>query len=159
MTDERRILLVDDDPNDVELILAAFEEHDLDSRVDVVRDGGEALAYLRREGAFADRPTGNPAVVLLDLKMPRLGGLDFLRDLRRESGFAGVPVVVLTSSKEPRDVEECYRTGVNAYVVKPVAFDRLVRAVATLGLFWAVINETPSAPVSRPSASARGETP
>lgn len=144
-----RILLVEDDPNDIELTLTALGEHGLVNEVVVARDGVEALDYLRRRGQFATRPAGNPVVILLDLKMPRLGGLEVLRELQSDEEMRLVPVVVLTSSRESRDLEESYRLGVNAYVVKPVRFHEFVDAVKRIGVFWALLNEPPSGSVKR----------
>jgi CheY-like chemotaxis protein len=136
-------LLAEDDPNDVELTLEAMAEHNLANRVVVVHDGVEALAYLRREGAFSEREPGDPAVVLLDIKMPRMGGLEVLREIRADPALKRLPVVILTSSREERDIVTSYDLGVNAYVVKPVAFDSFINAVKQLGVFWALINERP----------------
>ncbi len=146
------ILLVEDDPGDVELTLAALGDHGLANQIVVARDGVEALDYLHRRGRFAGRAGGNPVVVLLDLKMPRLGGTEVLRDMRADEGLGRVPVVVLTSSREFRDLEECYRLGVNAYVVKPVRFREFAEAVNQVGVFWALINEAPPAGVGSPGA-------
>lgn len=143
MTDLKRILLAEDDPNDVELTLAALGEHHLANEVVVVNDGVEALDYLNRRGAFARRPVGHPAVVLLDIKMPKLDGLEVLRRMRADETLRAVPVVMLTSSREERDLVESYRLGVNAYVVKPVDFREFIDAVKSLGLFWAVVNQPP----------------
>jgi len=138
-----RILLAEDDPKDVELTLEALREYSLANDIAVARDGVEALDYLHRRGAFAGRAPGHPVVVLLDLKMPRLGGIEVLRELRADEDLRLVPVVVLTSSRESRDLEECYRLGVNAYVVKPVQFHAFVDAVKQTGVFWALLNEPP----------------
>lgn len=143
MTDIRRILLVEDDPRDIELTLAALEENNLANEVVVVRDGEQALNYLHRRGDFALRAEGNPVVVLLDLKMPKMNGLEVLRAMKSDPTLKQVPVVVLTSSRESSDLEECYQQGVNAYVVKPVQFDEFVKSVQELGVFWALINEPP----------------
>jgi CheY-like chemotaxis protein len=137
----RRILLVEDNPNDIELTLAALEEHRLTNEVVVTRDGGEALDYLFERGAYAGRPGGHPAFVLLDLKMPRVDGLEVLRQMKGDPRLRTIPVVMLTSSREERDLVESYRVGVNAYVVKPVDFHEFVEAVKQLGAFWAIINE------------------
>ncbi len=139
----KRILLAEDSPRDVELTLSALNEHHLANQVVVVRDGVETMQYLRRQDAFANRPEGNPVVILLDIKMPRWNGLDVLREIRSDPQLKLIPVVVLTSSREEPDLVECYRLGVNAYVVKPVTFTEFVDAVKELGLFWAVINEPP----------------
>jgi CheY-like chemotaxis protein len=138
-----RILLAEDSAADVELTLAALAEHNLANEVVVVRDGAEALDYLLRRGAYKDRTNGLPAVVLLDLKMPKLDGLEVLRTLKGHPELRHVPVVMLTSSREEQDLVESYRLGVNAYVVKPVDFSQFQEAVKQLGMFWAVINEPP----------------
>jgi CheY-like chemotaxis protein len=137
------ILLVEDNPNDLELTLIALEKSQLANEVIVVRDGAEALDYLFQRGQYAARPAGNPAVVLLDLKLPKVDGLEVLKTIREEAGLRSVPVVMLTSSKEEQDLLRSYELGVNAYVVKPVDFARVRRAIADLGMFWAVLNEPP----------------
>lgn len=137
------ILLVEDNPNDLELTLIALAKSQLANEVVVVRDGAEALDYLHRRGEFAERPVGNPAVILLDLKLPKVDGLEVLKEIRDTEGLKSVPVVMLTSSKEEQDVVRSYELGVNAYVVKPVDFAEFVRAIADLGIFWAVLNEPP----------------
>jgi len=139
----KRILLAEDDPRDMELTLAALGEHHLANEVVVTRDGQEALDYLHRRGAFAGRPEGDPAVVMLDLKMPKVDGIDVLRTMKGDARLQPIPVVVLTSSRESRDLEECYRLGANAYVVKPVHFPEFMNAVKQLGLFWGLVNEPP----------------
>jgi len=139
----KRILLAEDNDNDLDLTLTALGEHNLANEVVVVRDGAEAWNFLCHEGAFASRNGGNPAVILLDLKMPKVDGLELLRRMRGDARFRTVPVVVLTSSREESDIVESYRLGVNAFVVKPVAFDQFIAAVKNLGLFWAVLNEPP----------------
>jgi CheY-like chemotaxis protein len=141
--DLKRILLAEDDPKDVELTLSALQEHNLANEVVAARDGAEALDYLQRRGAFADRPQGNPAVVLLDLKMPKIDGIEVLRQMKADPVLKTIPVVVLTSSREEKDLETCYDLGVNAYVVKPVQFADFIKAVKELGVFWALINEPP----------------
>ncbi|MBV8353340.1 MAG: response regulator [Verrucomicrobia bacterium] len=138
-----RILLVEDDPKDVELTLTALEEYNLANEVVVTRDGEEALDYLYRRGSFATRSNGNPAVLLLDLKLPKVDGLEVLQQVKSDSKLRLVPVVVLTSSREERDMVASYRLGVNAYVVKPVDFHEFVNAIKELGVFWAIINEPP----------------
>jgi CheY-like chemotaxis protein len=145
----KRILLADDSSKDVELTLAALDEHHLANEVVVVRDGAEAWDYLQRQGKFAALPAANPGVVLLDLKMPKMDGLEVLRKMRADERFATIPVVMLTSSREERDVIESYALGVNAYVVKPVAFQEFIDAVKSLGLFWAVVNEPPPGSLKR----------
>jgi CheY-like chemotaxis protein len=139
----KRILLVEDDPQDVELTLTALGEYNLANEIVVARDGVEALDYLYRRGTFAQRPEGNPVVILLDLKMPRVGGIQVLRQLKADGQLRLIPVVVLTSSGESRDLEACYRLGVNAYVVKPVRFVEFVEAVKQIGVFWLLTNEPP----------------
>lgn len=138
-----RILLADDDPNDVELSLIALADYHVANEVVVVGDGEEALDYLYRRGDHKTRPEGNPMVLLLDLKMPKIDGLEVLRVIKTDEQFKTMPVVVLTSSREERDLAESYQLGVNAYVVKPVDFHEFVNAVKQLGVFWAVINEPP----------------
>ena len=137
------ILLVEDDPRDLELTLLALERSQLANEVVVLRDGAQALEYLRREGEFAERDTGNPAVILLDLKLPKVNGLEVLEAVRGNPALRAVPVVMLTSSQEETDLVRSYELGVNAYVVKPVEFKMFVSAIADLGIFWAVLNEPP----------------
>jgi CheY-like chemotaxis protein len=139
----KSILLAEDSPHDVELTLAAFQEHNILNNVVVVRDGEEALDYLFCRGQFAGRETGNPALVLLDLKMPKVDGLEALAAIKADERLRTVPVVMLTSSREECDLVRSYSLGVNAYVVKPVDFQEFVEAVKEIGVFWAVINETP----------------
>ncbi len=139
----KRILLAEDDPKDVELTVGALADYNLANEVVVARDGVEALDYVYRRGVFADRPPGNPVVILLDLKMPRLDGLQVLRQLKADEATRLIPIVILTSSREDRDLEECYTFGVNAYVVKPVRFTEFVEVVKGIGVFWALINEPP----------------
>ena len=143
MTELKRILLVEDNEQDVELTLAALAEHRLANEVVVTRDGVEAMEYLARQGPFALRAPGLPAVVLLDLKMPRMDGLEVLRRVKGNPELKAVPVVMLTSSREERDLVESYALGVNAYVVKPVDFSQFLDAVKQVGMFWAVINQPP----------------
>jgi CheY-like chemotaxis protein len=137
------ILLVEDNPHDLELTLIALERSQLANEVIVVRDGAEALDYLHARGAYAAREQGNPAVVLLDLKLPKVDGLEVLADIRNQAMLKSIPVVMLTSSREEQDLIRSYELGVNAYVVKPVDFKEFVRAIADLGIFWAVLNEPP----------------
>jgi len=143
MDNLKRILLAEDNRNDVELTLEALAEHNLANEVIVVSDGAEALDYLYRRGKFRSRAAGHPAVVLLDLKMPKVDGLEVLRVIKADPDLKTIPTVVLTSSREETDLVESYRLGVNAYVVKPVAFQQFVEAVKQLGVFWALINEPP----------------
>lgn len=149
MYDLKRVLLAEDNAKDVELTLAALDEHRLANEVIVVRDGAEAWDYLCREGKFAQRPSGSPAVVLLDLKMPKVDGLEVLRRMKAHDTLRTVPVVMLTSSREEQDLIQSYKLGVNAYVVKPVAFDAFIHSVKSLGLFWAVLNEPPPGTVRK----------
>jgi CheY-like chemotaxis protein len=143
MSPLKRILLAEDNKNDVELTLTALEEYNLANEVVVVRDGVEALDYLFQRGQFAGHANGVPAVILLDLKMPRLDGLEALRQIRAESRFKHVPVVMITSSREEQDLVRSYELGVNAYVVKPVDFQKFVECIKQIGFFWALINEPP----------------
>ncbi|HKQ38661.1 MAG TPA: response regulator [Verrucomicrobiae bacterium] len=143
MSDLKRILLVEDNANDVELSLSAFEQQNLANEVVVARNGAEALDYLYRRGRFADRPGGQPAVVLLDLKMPKVDGMEVLRQVKSDPELKTLPIVMLTSSREEHDLIRSYQLGVNAYVVKPIDFRQLLDAVKQLGLFWAVLNEPP----------------
>src|SRR5216110_3473380 len=149
MTMLRRILMAEDSANDVELTLAALAEHRLANQVDVVRDGAEALDYLYRRGAYATRDDGNPAIVLLDLKMPKLNGLEVLKTIKADPALQTIPVVMLTSSREEGDLVQSYQVGVNAYVVKPVEFGDFMGAVSRLGGFWALVNEAPPSIVRR----------
>lgn len=143
MADLKRILLAEDNPKDVELTLAALDEHKLANEVVVVHDGAEALDYLYRRGKFAMRETGNPAVVLLDIKMPKVDGLEVLKTIKADPNLMSIPTVILTSSREERDLTKGYNQGVNAYVVKPVEFQEFIKAVSNLGVFWALVNEPP----------------
>ncbi len=143
MSDIQDLLLAEDNPNDVELVLSALEERQLANRVKVVHDGAEALEYLFRKGRYSERPPENPIVMMLDLKMPKVDGLEVLRRIRADELLKMLPVVVLTSSREERDVIESYKLGANSYVVKPVVFEEFVRAVGELGVFWAMVNEPP----------------
>jgi CheY-like chemotaxis protein len=143
MLELRKILLVEDNPKDVELTLEALSENNLINRVIVLKDGVEALEYLRYRGAYKDRKNEAPAVILLDIKMPRMDGIEVLQAIRNDSSLKMIPVVMLTSSREEPDLKKCYELGVNAYVVKPVNFRDFFDAVKQLGIFWAVINELP----------------
>ena len=144
-----RLLMLEDDPKDVELTLTALEEYKLANEVVVTRDGEEALDYLYCRGNFTTRPPGNPAVLLLDLKLPKVDGLEVLQQIRSDEKLRMIPVVVLTSSHEERDMVASYTLGVNAYVVKPVDFHEFINAVKELGIFWAVINEPPPGSVRK----------
>lgn len=144
MNDPGKILLVEDDPGDVEMTLHVLKgAAEVTNEVVVARDGAEALDYLRREGAFADRPKGDPAVVLLDIKLPKLDGIEVLRQMRSSESLRTIPVVMLTSSREPADVKECFRLGANAFVVKPVKFEDFCAVVKAIGVFWVQLNERP----------------
>jgi DNA-binding response OmpR family regulator len=138
-----RILIVEDDPRDVELTMTALAEYNLTNEVVVIHDGAEALDYLYRRGNFKARHNENPAVLLLDLKLPKVDGLEVLQQIKSDETLRMIPVVVLTSSREERDMVASYKLGVNAYVVKPVDFHEFVNAVKELGVFWAVVNEPP----------------
>jgi CheY-like chemotaxis protein len=149
MTTVKRILLVEDDQKDIDLALAALDVNHLADEVIVVRDGENALDYLHRRGNYRLRAGGNPAVVLLDLKLPRLGGLEVLSQIKADPLLKSIPVVMLTSSREEVDLGRSYQRGVNAYVVKPVTFSQFVEALRELGVFWANINEPPPGSVAR----------
>lgn len=151
----KRILLVEDSLLDAEMTLKALDTHHLANEVLHVRDGAEALDFLYRRGEFAARTNGQPAVVLLDLKMPRVDGLEVLRRMKGEHGLRTIPVVIMTSSREDKDLQAAYSLGVNAYVVKPVRFEAFVDAVKQVGAFWAVLNEPP--PGSVPKSDWPGE--
>lgn len=140
----KRILLVEDDPNDIELTLTALDGYNLANSVVVARDGAEAMDYLYCRGAFTERQEGNPVVILLDLKMPKIDGIEVLRLIKADEQLRLVPVVIMTSSRESQDLEQCYKLGANAYVVKPVRFPEFVEAVKQIGIFWALLNEPPS---------------
>jgi len=145
----KRILLAEDNERDVELTLAALDEHNLANEVVVARDGAEALDYLYGRGKFAGHANGLPVVVLLDLKMPKVDGLEVLRMMRNDPEIRHVPVVMVTSSREEQDLVHSYELGVNAYVVKPVDFQKFVESVKQIGMFWAIINEPPPGTVKR----------
>ena len=144
-----RILMVEDDPKDVELTLEALEEYHLANEVVVTRDGQQALDYLYCRGEFSGRSNDNPAVMLLDLKLPKVDGLEVLQKIKSDDRLKMIPVVVLTSSHEEKDMMRSYSLGVNAYVVKPVDFHEFVNAVKELGAFWAVINEPPPGSIKK----------
>ena len=143
MVELKTILLVEDSPNDVELTLEALGEHGLINRVVTVNDGVEAMDYLLCRDKFTDRVPINPAVILLDIKMPRMNGIEVLEAIRKNDKLKTIPVVILTSSREEPDLVKCYDLGVNAYVVKPVDFSQFIEAVRQVGIFWALINELP----------------
>ena len=139
----KTILLAEDNPKDIELTLEAMAENNLANNITVVKDGVQVLEYLRREGEFKDRAKGNPVFILLDIKMPRMDGIEVLRVLRDDPKLKTIPVIILTSSREETDLVESYKLGVNAYVVKPVNFSEFIEAVKQIGIFWALLNELP----------------
>ena len=143
MVELRTILLAEDNPKDVELTLEAMAENNLANQVVVVKDGVEALEYLRQEGKYKLRKAGHPCVILLDIKMPRLDGIEVLRNIRSDDALKIIPVVILTSSRDKKDLINTYELGVNAYVVKPISFLQFIEAVKHTGTFWAIINELP----------------
>jgi DNA-binding response OmpR family regulator len=144
VTEPVEILLVEDDPDDVELTLHAFREHRLTNRLHVARDGEEALDWLFARGPYEGRETEpHPKLILLDLKLPKVDGLQVLREVRADASSRTIPVVILTSSREERDIVESYNLGVNSYIVKPVDFDQFIEAARTLGLYWLLLNEPP----------------
>lgn len=157
MTQFKRILLAEDDENDADLTMTALAEHNLANGVDLVRDGNEALDYLFRRGSFAERAAENPVLVLLDIKMPKIDGLEVLRQLRDSPALRFIPVVILTSSREERDLLRSYELGVNAYVVKPVEFETFAKAVGELGVFWALLNELPTGAVAKQAGQGLSE--
>jgi len=140
----RPILLVEDNSNDIELTLAALKQCNIANEVTVVRDGAEALDYVYRKGTHAKRPAGDPAVILLDLKLPKVDGLEVLERLKTDPEQRQIPIVMLTSSREERDLVRSYQFGVNSFVVKPVEFSEFFEAIQSLGMFWAIINQVPS---------------
>ena len=139
----KKILLVEGDPHDVELTLAAMAEHNLANQIVVVNDGAEALDYLYRRNKFQSRREGHPVLILLDLKMPKVNGLEVLKIVKNDPQLKSIPIAMLTSSSEEPDLVECYQHGANAYVVKPVDFQEFMTAVKGLGVFWAAINKPP----------------
>lgn len=143
MTELKPILLVEDNPKDIELTMAALEQCQLANAVIIARDGAEALDYLYARGNYADRNTADPAVVLLDLKLPKVDGLEVLEIIKKDENLRHTPVVMLTSSREELDLVRSYSLGVNAFVVKPVGFEQFFEAIRDLGMFWAVLNEPP----------------
>jgi len=145
----KRILLAEDNHHDVELTLAALEEYNLANEVIVARDGAEALDYLHGRGKFAGHANGLPVVVMLDLKMPKVDGLEVLRQMRQDPTLKSIPVVMITSSREEQDLIRSYELGVNAYVVKPVDFQQFVASIKQIGFFWAIINEPPPGVLKR----------
>ncbi len=143
MIELRRIFYVDDNPRDTELALTALKKNNLANDVVTAEDGEDALDYLYMRGKYASRPPGNPAVMLLDLKMPRVDGLEVLRQVKSDPHLRSIPVVVMTSSREEQDLIRSYELGVNAYVVKPLSFSEFLEAIKQIGAFWGVINEPP----------------
>lgn len=143
MTPVKPILLAEDSPRDAELALAALEEEEISDKVVLCQDGAEVLDYLYCRGRFKSRLRGNPAVVFLDLKMPKVNGLEVLRTIKADVNLRPIPVVMLTSSREERDLADSYALGANAYVVKPVEFHKFLSAVKELGTFWGLVNEPP----------------
>ena len=143
MAELKRILLAEDSPHDIELILSALKEHHLTNEVVVVTNGAQALDYLCRRGDYASRTNAHPVVVLLDLKMPKVDGLEVLRTIKSDPDLKRIPVVIMTSSREEQDLVRSYDLGVNAYVVKPLDFQQFVEAVRSLSCFWALVNEAP----------------
>lgn len=143
MIELKTILLVEDNPRDVELTIEALTENNLANNVVAVNDGVEAMEYLRYQGRYQQRKKGMPAVLLLDIKMPRMDGIEVLQAIRSDDRLKALPVVMLTSSREEPDLKKCYALGVNAYVVKPVNFKDFLDAVKHIGVFWALLNEHP----------------
>jgi two-component system, response regulator len=141
MKDSKKILLAEDNPKDTELMLLALEGYNLD--IVHVNDGAEALDYLYRDGKFSDREPGNPTVIFLDLKMPKLDGMQVMKQIKTDENLKSIPVVMLTSSREEKDLVDSYNLGVNAYVVKPVNFEKFIDTIKQIGLFWTLINEPP----------------
>jgi CheY-like chemotaxis protein len=159
----RHILIAEDDPRDLELTMAALEEFHLANKVAVVHDGEEVLDYLYNRGKFKTRPPGNPVAILLDLKMPKVTGIEALKVIKADEHLRMIPIVVLTSSREEPDLIECYKNGVNAYVVKPVDFTEFTNAVKQLGVFWVAVNEPPphrtkvEAPIQNSEVTSTGK--
>lgn len=143
MSDVRPILIVEDNPKDLELTLAALSRCQLANTIDVARDGAEALDYLRQEGRFSGSNRRRPAVVLLDLKLPKIDGLEVLEQIKKDECLTKIPIVMLTSSREEQDIVRSYELGVNAFVVKPVDFNAFFEAIQDLGMFWAILNQSP----------------
>ena len=144
MINLRKILLVEDNPNDIELTVEAFSEFNLANRLVVLNDGVQAMDYLLYRGEYKNREVEDPAVILLDIKMPRMDGIEVLQEVKNDPHLKVIPVVMLTSSREEPDLKKCYKLGVNAYIVKPVNFKDFYESVKTVGIFWAVLNEIPN---------------
>jgi len=138
------ILLVEDNPHDVELTLRALKKHNLVNKVFVVRDGEEAIDFIFYKGKYADRKESMPKVILLDLKLPKVDGLEVLKEIKSHEQTRKIPVVVLTTSKSQNDITESYKLGVNSYIVKPVDFNKFINSVADIGFYWLLINEIPN---------------
>lgn len=137
------ILLVEDNPNDVELTIDALQENKITNHIQIARDGAEALDYIFRRGVFANRTNSKPKVILLDLKLPKVGGLEVLQQIRANPDTRTIPVVVLTSSREESDIFESYQLGVNSYIVKPVDFEQFTSAMRQIGFYWLLLNQPP----------------
>jgi len=137
-----KILLVEDNPNDIELLVEVFNDHKLINQVDVAHDGVDALDYLYYKGNYANRKKENPAVILLDIKMPKIDGTEVLRTVKNDESLKDIPVIMFTSSSLDRDIIESYNLGVNAYVIKPVSFNEFIQALKSLGIFWTMLNKT-----------------
>jgi CheY-like chemotaxis protein len=146
-TEVKKILIVDDSSKDVELTIAALTEHNLANNIIVAEDGEEALDYLYKRGKFINYEKSNPAVILLDIKMPKMNGIEVLKHIRSKSEFKLIPVIMVTSSGEEKDLVDSYNLGANAYIVKPVDIVQFIEAIKVLGQFWAVINKQPSASI------------
>ena len=140
----REILMAEDSSSDIELTVTALSESNLANRLVIVRDGAEAMDYLECRGEYVNRKSGNPGLILLDIKMPRMDGIEVLESIKKNPKFKTIPVVMLTSSKEDRDLAKAYDLGVNAYVVKPVSFGQFMEAIRQIGIFWALLNELPA---------------
>ncbi len=154
MPELKRILLVEDDPNDAELIITGLSEKNLANEVAIVRDGEEALDFLYYRGKFVNRSDGYPAVVLLDLKLPKINGLEVLQQMKADEKLKCIPVVILTSSREDGDLEEAYRLGANSFVVKPVDFHQFVDVIKLIGAYWAVVSEPPPHMICKPKQAS-----
>lgn len=140
---DKEILIVEDNPNDLELTMRILKKHNLANRIEVVRDGAEALEFVFRTGAYTDRDS-NPSVILLDIKLPKVDGLEVLRQIKSDERTKTIPVVLLTSSREERDIIQGYKLGTNSYIVKPVDFEQFVESIRQLGMYWMVLNEPPA---------------
>jgi len=141
---ECEVLLVEDNPNDAELTLRALKKHNLANNLYTVQDGEEALDFIFAKGKYASRDLKfPPKVIFLDLKLPKISGIEVLRKIKSDEGAREIPVVVVTSSQETKDIEECYKLGVNSYIQKPIEFENFVKAISDVGLYWLVINKSP----------------